>query len=74
MTKTEVVDLEKLYNFVVDNFSFEIIYLKKIKFEFLTFEIQVFRTISDGETTKIKVVDLKKLYNFVANNFSFEFV
>jgi hypothetical protein len=32
--KTEVVDLEKFGNFVVDNFSFEIIYLRKITVEF----------------------------------------
>jgi hypothetical protein len=41
--KTEVVDPEELYNFVVDNFSFKIIYLRKIIFEsFLTFQIQNF--------------------------------
>jgi hypothetical protein len=39
ITKTKVVDLEELYNFTVDDFSFEIIYLRKITFEFLTFEI-----------------------------------
>jgi hypothetical protein len=33
-TKTNVVDFEKLCNFVVDNFLFEIIYLSKITFEF----------------------------------------
>ena len=38
-------------------------------FEFLKFEIWIFRTTSDGETTKIKVVDLEKLYNFVVDNF-----
>ncbi len=29
MTKTKVIDLDKLYNFVVDNFSFENIYYPK---------------------------------------------
>jgi hypothetical protein len=41
--KTKVVDLENLWNFVVDNFfSFEIILLSKTTFEFLKFEIQIF--------------------------------
>ena len=39
MTKTKVVDLEKLYNFVVDNFSFEIILSRETMFEFLRYEI-----------------------------------
>ena len=60
---------QKLYNFVFANFSFEIIYLRKIIFEFLTFEIWIFQTTSDGETTKMKVVDHEKLWNFVADNF-----
>jgi hypothetical protein len=33
MTKIKVVDLEKLQNFVVYNFSFKIIYCFKILFE-----------------------------------------
>jgi len=37
--KMKVVDLEKLWNFVVDNFSFEIILSLKTTFEFLKFEI-----------------------------------
>ena len=35
----------------------------KITFEFLTFEIQIFQTTSDRETTKTKVVDFEKLCN-----------
>ena len=38
MTKMKVVDLEKLCNFVVDNFSFEIILSRKTMLEFLRFE------------------------------------
>jgi hypothetical protein len=38
-------------------------------FEYLKFEIRIFQTTSDGETTKTKAVDLKKLYNFVVDNF-----
>ena len=41
-TKIKVVDLEKLWNFVVDNFSFEIILSSKTTFEFVKFEIQIF--------------------------------
>jgi hypothetical protein len=37
----KVVDLEKLWNFVVDNFSFEIILSWKTTFEFLKFQIQI---------------------------------
>jgi len=40
--KIKVVDLEKLWNFVVDNFfSFEIILSSKTMFEFVKFEIQI---------------------------------
>jgi len=34
ITKIKVLGLKNLYTFVVDNFSFEIIYLRKIMFEF----------------------------------------
>jgi hypothetical protein len=39
MTRMKVLDLEKLNNFVVDNFLFEVILLRKTMFEFLKFEI-----------------------------------
>ena len=39
--KMKVVDLEKLRNFVVDNFSFETILSSKTTFEFFKFEIQI---------------------------------
>jgi hypothetical protein len=32
MTKTKVIDLDKLYNFVVEKFSFELIYYFKMYF------------------------------------------
>jgi hypothetical protein len=70
----KVVDIKKNYNFVIDKFSFEIIYRKKITFKFVTFEIRIFQTISDGETTKTKVIDLEKSYNFVIDNITLEFV
>jgi hypothetical protein len=37
----KVVDPNKLWNFVVYTFSFEIILSMKIKFEYLKFEIQI---------------------------------
>ena len=42
MTKIKVVDLEKLYNFVVDNFLICIL-SKKSMFEFLTLKLEVFK-------------------------------
>jgi len=39
--KIKFVDLEKLWNFVIDNFLFEIILSSKTTFEFLKFEIQI---------------------------------
>ena len=46
--KTKIVDLEKLWNFVVDNFSFEIILSSKTMFKFINFEIQMLWITSDG--------------------------
>ena len=43
-------------------------------FEFLKFEIWIFKMSSNGEMTKMKVVDLEKLCNFVVDNFSFEII
>ena len=68
-TNTKVVDLEKLCNFVVDNL-FEIISPRKFTFEFLTFGIQNFETISDRESNKTKVVDFNNIYNFAVEKFS----
>jgi hypothetical protein len=61
ITKTKVVGLKKLFNFIVDNFLFEI-------FEVFKFKIQILQTTLDEETIKIKVIDLKKLCNFVVDN------
>ena len=54
-SKMKVVDFEKLWNFVVDNFFIKIILSTKTKFEFLKFEIQTLKTTSNGETTKWKL-------------------
>jgi hypothetical protein len=68
MIKIKVVDIEKLHNFVVDNFSSEDIFSGKTMFEFPEFKIWILKMNSNGETTKIKVVDLKKLHNFGVDN------
>ena len=65
--KIKVVDLQKLDNFVVEIFSFELFFTTKSEFEFLKFEF--FWSTSDGETTKMKFVDIKKLWNNVVDNF-----
>jgi len=70
MTKTKVIDLEESCNLVVETtFSFEIIFARKITFEFVRFKIQNFQMTSDAEMIKTKVVDLKMLKNFVVDNF-----
>jgi hypothetical protein len=69
MIKNKVVDLQKIYNFVVELFKFELILSTESAFGFLKFENLFFQTISNWETIKVKVVDLEKLYNFVVYNF-----
>jgi hypothetical protein len=76
MTKTKVVHLDALYNFVVDNFSIwnhllpeKSIWISHI----LKFKFYIVQSNLDREMTKTKVVDLDELYNFF-NNFSHEFI
>jgi hypothetical protein len=54
ITKTKVLDLKNLCNFLIDNFFIGIICPKKI-----TFKIQNFQTTLDREITKTKVIDPK---------------
>jgi len=68
-TKTKVINLEKLCNFVVDNFFIWNHLSFKNYVWILTFEIQNFQTTSDGQMTKTKVVDLEKLCNFIVDHF-----
>ena len=72
MTKTKVVDLDELYNFVVAHFSFEIILLcqNSIRiYQILKLKFIITETNSDEEMTKIKVVDLDDLYDFYIHDF-----
>jgi hypothetical protein len=61
-TKTKVVDLKKLCNFVVDNF-FIWNYLSKENYSRISslLKFNFFQTTSDEEMTKTKIVDLEKL-------------
>jgi len=54
-TKTKVIDLEKLCNFVVDNFFIWNHLCNENYVWFLKFKIWIFQTISDGETLKTKL-------------------
>ena len=65
----KVVDLKKLWKFVVFKKKFEIILASKITFEFLKFEIQILQMASDEKTYNTKVVDLEMLWNFIVDNF-----
>ena len=38
-------------------------------YEFLKFEIWIFKMSSNREMSRTKVVDLEKLYNFIVDNF-----
>ena len=71
MTKTRVVDLDELYNFVVNGFciwnklmSHNSIWSPHI----LKFKIQIVQTKSDREMTKTKVVGIDELYNFASDD------
>ena len=77
MTKTRVVDLDELYNFVVNGFciwnklmSHNSIWSSHI----LKFKIQIVQTKSDREMTKTKVVDFDEFLNFLIVHFSFEII
>ena len=60
MTKIKVVELQKLYNFIIEHlFNFNLFWPTKSTFQYLKFEIWIFQTTLDGETTKMKIVDKK---------------
>jgi hypothetical protein len=61
ITNIKVVDLNGLYNFIVDYLLFwdqllsqNYVWISKV----LKFKFWITQTISDGEMTKVKVVDL----------------
>ena len=72
MTKTKVVDIDELYNFVVDDFFIwnHLVFENIVwRCDNLKFKYYIGQSNSDGEITKIKLVDLNKLYNFIFDNF-----
>jgi len=71
MAKTRVVDLDELYNFVVDGFCIwnKLMSQNSIwSSHILKFKIQIVQTKSDREMTKTKVVGLDELYNFASDD------
>ena len=58
---------------LLTTFKFEIIYRKKIMFEFLKVDIQNFQMTSVEETAKTTVAVLNDIYNFTAEFFLFEY-
>jgi hypothetical protein len=63
--KIKVVNLQKLWNFIVYDFYLKSYSQRKISLNFIKFEIQICKWLWIEETSKKKVVDLKKLWNFV---------
>ena len=72
MTRTKVVGIVDLYNFVVDDFfSWNRLVFENVVWSChnLIFKFYIGQLNSDGEITKIRLVDLIKLYYFVFDNF-----
>jgi hypothetical protein len=68
MTKIKVVNIDEIHNFVVDDFSFEILYGPKIFFEVLIFWNSNFFNCSmksDVEMTKNKLGELDEIYTVI---------
>ena len=80
MIQIKVLDLDELYNFVIDDFfNWNHFVFKNIiwSYHILKFEFKLFKQSlmekwpiqKYGKMTNIKVADLDKLYNFVVDNF-----
>jgi hypothetical protein len=69
MIKIKVVDLQKLYNFVVETILIKLLLPRKNTSNFWNMKISICQETSNGETFKMKVVETEKLWNFVVNNF-----
>ena len=73
MTKIKVIDINELYNFVVDDFfswSRSLIKNSIWSSQNLNFKFQIIQIESDGEMTKIKILHLDVFYNFDFGDFS----
>ena len=72
MTKIKVIDLDELYNFVVDDFfSWNHLVFENIVWSchIFKFKFKLFKQMLYRKMTKIKVVNIGMLYNFVVDNF-----
>jgi hypothetical protein len=72
MTKIKVIDLDELYNFVVDDFfSWNHLIFENVVWSchILKFKFKLFKQSHIEKMTKTKVIDLDALYNFVVDNF-----
>ena len=73
MTKMKIVDLDRLYNFVIDDFfswSRSLIINSIWSSQTLNFEFKIIQIESDGEMAKIKILHLDEFYNFGFCDFS----
>jgi len=69
-SKTKVVDLEKLYNFIVDDFFiWNNLYKKKSREFPHIWNSNFFQTKSDENKLYIKVVDIDEINNFIVDDF-----
>ncbi len=73
MTKMKIVDLNGLYNFVIDDFfswSRSLIINSIWSSQTLNFEFKIIQIESDGEMGKMKILHLDEFYNFGFGDFS----
>ncbi len=72
MTEIKVIDIDELFNFVVDNFfSWNHLVFENIVWSchIFKFKFKLFKKKLHRKVIKIKVIDLDELYNFVVDDF-----
>jgi hypothetical protein len=73
ITKIKVIDVDELFNFVVDNFfNWNHLVFENVVWSchIFKFKIQTVQKLLYRKMTKIKVIDLDELYNFFVDDFS----
>ena len=73
ITKIKVLDLDELFNFVVDDFfNWNHLVFENVVWSchIFKFKFKLFKKILYIKMTKLKVVNLDKLYNFIVDIFS----
>jgi hypothetical protein len=69
-TKIKVVDLKKLWNFVVDNFFIWTHFdSQKLNLSMPNLKFKFCKLTRMKKSAKMKVVELQKLFNFVVDKF-----